>query len=221
MNLVFLGPPGSGKGTQAQKLVESFKLTHLSTGDIFREAIKSQTELGKEIKEFVEQGKLVPDELVSAVVFEKLRVIAVKKPFLLDGYPRTVDQAKDLDRFQEKENIRIDAIVNFTVEGGELVKRLSSRRQCSKCKEVFNLVTLPPKKSGVCDKCSGFLNQRADDQEDVVKERLLIYDQQTAPILDFYQDRPNFFTVDAAQNINSVYIELVSKLKATGLTLTA
>jgi len=217
MNLVFLGPPGSGKGTQAQKLVEKFKLAHLSTGDVFREAIKGQTELGKEIKGFVEQGKLVPDELVSAVVFEKLRSIAAKKPFLLDGYPRTVDQAKDLDRFSEKEKIRIDAIINFAVAADELIKRLSARRSCPACKEVFNLVTRPPKRKGVCDKCDGPLIQRADDTEEVVKERLLVYDAQTAPILDYYQGRNNFVSVDASNPISQVFLDVLFQLKALGL----
>jgi len=218
MNLVFLGPPGSGKGTQALKFVEAFKFAHLSTGEIFREAIKSQTELGREIKMFVEQGKLVPDELVSAVVFEKLRVIAPKKQFLLDGYPRTIGQSQALDRFSEKEKIKIDAVVDFSVGSEVLIKRLSARRQCAKCKEVFNLVTRPPKKMGVCDKCGGLLSQREDDKEDVVRERLLIYDVQTSPILDFYKDRVGFFSVDAAQKIDQVYLEVVSKLKDLGLS---
>ncbi len=210
MNIVFLGPPGSGKGTQAKGVADKFNLVHLSTGDAFREAIANQTELGREIKGFVDSGKLVPDELVSRVVFEK--VGSLKKGFLLDGYPRTVDQARALDQYAKTKNISLDAIVFFDVDFAELVKRLSARRQCQSCKEVYNLVNKAPKTADVCDKCGSTLLHRPDDQPAVVEERLKIYTLQTAPVLDFYKARAGFHQVNAAQPIEKVSADIKAAL---------
>lgn len=211
MNVVFLGPPGSGKGTQAKGVADSFKLTHLSTGDAFRDAINGKTELGLEIKSYVDAGKLVPDELVSKVVFEKIG--SLKGGFLLDGYPRTVDQAKSLEAYAKKNNVAVDAVVFFDVAFDELVKRLSARRQCPKCKEVYNLVNKPPKKASVCDKCSGELIHRPDDQANIVEERLKIYSRQTEPVLDFYKAHKGFKKVNAAQPIEKVSADIQAALK--------
>ncbi len=212
MNIVFLGPPGSGKGTQAKGVAENFKLTHLSTGDAFREAIANKTELGTEIQSYVNNGKLVPDELVSRVVFEKIG--SLKNGFLLDGYPRTVDQAKSLDGYSKKSGLVIDAVVFFDVAFDELVKRLSARRSCGKCKEVYNLVNKPPKKADVCDKCGGELVHRPDDQANVVQERLKIYSLQTEPVLAFYQSHPGFKKINAAQAIDKVSADIKAALGA-------
>jgi adenylate kinase len=212
MNIVFLGPPGSGKGTQAKRLAPELNLKHLSTGDVFREAIAAQSELGREIKSYVDNGKLVPDELVSEVLFEKLRSEGSNAAVLLDGYPRTVDQAHALDGFSMKHAFPIDAVVFFNVDSAELVKRLSARRSCPKCNEVFNLVTRTPQKENVCDKCSGTLIQRPDDSEEVVRKRLDVYERQTAPVLDHYKAGKNFFTVQAQQPIEDVFRELSGKL---------
>ncbi len=211
MNIVFLGPPGSGKGTQAKRLAEDFKLTHLSTGDVFREAIKNQTELGKKIKAFVDGGKLVPDSLVSDVVFEKLKQLGGN--VLLDGYPRTVEQGKALEEFSKKEKFSLDSVLFFAVNAPALVKRLSARRQCPTCKEVYNLDTKAPRKENVCDVCQSTLIQRPDDKADVVQERLRIYDQDTAPVLDFYTKRKEFKKIDASKEIADVYQELKAALK--------
>lgn len=215
MNVVFLGPPGSGKGTQAKRLAAAFGMTHVSTGDVFREAIAEQSDLGKQIKSYVDSGKLVPDDLVSEVVFDKLKKPPLSKNFLLDGYPRTIDQAHAFDAFVRKEHISVDAVCFFEVKAEALVKRLSARRQCPQCKEVFNLVTRPPKTEGRCDVCGGPLTHRPDDKEDVVKERLRVYELQTAPILDFYRAKPNFVTIDAAQDVDAVYRDLTAGVERT------
>lgn len=211
MNVIFLGPPGSGKGTQAKKLADEFKLTHLSTGDVFRENIKSQTPLGVKIKSYVDGGKLVPDSLVSEVVFDKLKKLG--RNVLLDGYPRTVDQSQALDEFSEKENFSLDSVLFFDVDAPALVKRLSARRQCPNCKEVFNLESRAPKKTGICDVCGTALIQRPDDKAEVVSERLRIYDKETAPVLDFYKTRKEFHRVNAAREIDLVYKDLAAALK--------
>lgn len=210
MNIVLLGPPGSGKGTQAKKMTEVLNVPHLSTGDVFRDAIKGQTKLGVEIKSFVDGGKLVPDELVSAVVFEKLG--DMRSGYLLDGYPRTVAQAKSYDSFLKEKKSSLDAVLFFNVEFKELVRRLSSRRQCGSCKEVYNLALNPPKKDGVCDKCGAALIHRPDDQADIVQKRLDIYTRETAPILDFYKNRDGFFEINAANEIDSVFNDVMAAL---------
>lgn len=189
MNIVFLGPPGSGKGTQAEKLAVANKLKHLSTGDVFRAALKSDSELGKEIKGFVESGKLVPDHLVSAVVFEKLKHMGSEAGLILDGYPRTVSQAIALEDFADKNKFEINAVVNFDVPEAELFKRLSSRRK---------------------------LEGRLDDKDEVIAERIKIYHHQTEPVLKHYHGRGSFINVNAHQSIDDVYNELVKKLKACG-----
>ena len=204
MNIIFLGPPGSGKGTQAKRLADGRGWRHLSTGDMFRDTIKSGSELGLELKAYVETGKLVPDELVSRLVFETLKNFRGASGFVLDGYPRTEDQAKALDLFSKNEKIPIDAAIFFDVAFAELVKRLSARRQCGSCKEVFNLVNKPPKKEGVCDACGNAVTQRPDDRAEIVEERLRIYTRLTEPILAHYQTRPGYIRVDAAQSIDDV-----------------
>ncbi len=213
MNIVFLGPPGSGKGTQAKRLAADHDLMHLSTGDVFRDAIAAKSPLGLEIRSFVDTGKLVPDELVSRVVFEKLRSLK-GKGFLLDGYPRTLDQAKALDAFSVTEKISTDAVLFFDVAFSELVQRLSARRTCGKCKEVYNVVNKPPKADGVCDVCGAALVHRPDDQPAVVQDRLAVYTKQTEPILDFYRSKPIFRRVDGAQKIEKVYREIDAALES-------
>jgi len=213
MNIVFLGPPGSGKGTQAKRLAADHDLTHLSTGDIFRDAISNKTALGLEIRSFVDTGKLVPDELVSRVVFEKLRSLQ-GKGFLLDGYPRTFDQAQALDAFSLTEKVSVDAVLFFDVNFSELIQRLSARRTCGKCKEVYSVVNKPSKVEGVCDVCGAALVHRPDDQPAVVQDRLAVYTKQTEPILDFYRSKPIFRRVDGAQKIDKVYREIDAALES-------
>jgi adenylate kinase len=211
VNIVLLGPPGSGKGTQAKSIAAKQGLTHLSTGDVFRDAIASASPLGMEIKGFVENGKLVPDELVSEVVFEKIGSLTTG--FLLDGYPRTVDQAKALEGFMTAKK-SIDVVLFFDVPFPELTKRLSARRQCPKCKEVYNLIQRPPKKENVCDKCGNELQHRPDDQADVVEKRLNIYSLQTEPVLAFYEKHPGFRRINGAQAIDVVTQEIDGALSS-------
>lgn len=213
MNVVFLGPPGSGKGTQAKRVAETFGLKHISTGDVFREAIGRGSELGIEIKAYVDNGKLVPDDLVSRVVFEHLKKSGVQGSYLLDGYPRTVEQAHDLDGFVKREGTTLDAVVVFDIDPEELVKRLVARRQCPSCKEVFNLATRPPKKEGTCDNCGAALAQRPDDTEEVIRRRLEVYERLTAPLLEFYASHPGFVRVNAKQEIEPIFIEVKSALE--------
>lgn len=213
MNIVFLGPPGSGKGTQAKRLENEYHLQHLSTGDAFRDAIGHKTALGLEIKSFVDNGKLVPDGLVSRVVFDTVKALN-GKPFLLDGYPRTLEQARALTEFSKTSGISIDAVLLLDVSFSEVTKRLSARRSCGKCKEVYNLVNKAPKVDGVCDVCGAALMHRADDQPLVVQDRLVVYTTQTEPIVDFYRSMPIFRRVDGAQDIDKVYREVDAALES-------
>lgn len=211
MNIVFLGPPGSGKGTQAKEIATLLGIAHLSTGDVFREMIASNSELGIEIKSYVENGKLVPDELVSRVVFEKIGSLN-GKGFLLDGYPRTVDQAKALEDFSRTKKIPTDAVVFFDVNFDELTKRLSARWSCGKCKQVYNLIQKPPKTVGKCDSCGSDLIQRPDDKAEVVQERLKVYTRLTEPVLSFYSSRPGYSKINAAQAIDKVTADIKAAL---------
>jgi adenylate kinase len=214
MNIVLLGAPGSGKGTQAKYIAEKFGVIHLSTGDVFRDAIKAESPLGKEIKSYVESGKLVPDELVSKVVFEKLTGLKGKAGFLLDGYPRTLGQAESMAEFIKAQGIALNAILFFDVPFDELTKRLSARRQCPSCKEVYNLVQKPPKAANKCDKCGAGLIHRKDDQPEVVSDRLKVYSKETEPILSFYQRHPGYRRIDAARNIEQVNADIQAVLKS-------
>jgi adenylate kinase len=210
MNVVLLGPPGSGKGTQAKNIAAKYNLEHLSTGDVFRDAIAHATPLGLEIKQRVEGGQLVPDELVSKVVFEKIG--SLTSGFLLDGYPRTLNQAKALETFTQERNLPIRGILFFDVGFPELVKRLSARRQCPKCKEVYNLVQRPPRVENVCDACGAQLVYRLDDHPDVVEQRFKVYSLQTEPVLAFYEKHPGFRRVNGAQSIDQVSVEIAQAL---------
>ncbi len=208
MNVVILGPPGSGKGTQAKHLADDYHLEHLSTGDIFRDAIAHKTPLGVEIAEMVEGGKLVPDELVSRVVFDRLVGFKDGKGFLLDGYPRTIDQAEALDRFAAQSGTVISALVFLDVDEAEIIRRLSSRRTCAKCKHVYNLVEKPSKKEGLCDLCDGELMYRQDDHPEIVRARLEIYRKQTEPVIEFFRAHSVFRSINGAQPIRKVYSDI-------------
>lgn len=212
MNIVFLGPPGSGKGTQSKRIAETQDVIHLSTGDMFRDAIGSQSELGREVQSYVDSGKLVPDELVSEVVFEKLKSLQ-GKGFLLDGYPRTVEQARAFDDFIGKNGIAINLILSLDVDADALIKRLSSRRFCPTCGEVYNLETRPPREATRCDIDGAELSQRQDDKAEVVQQRIHVYQVQTAPVADHYKDQPNFRSIDGSQDIDRVFAEITSVLQ--------
>jgi len=207
MNLIFLGPPGAGKGTMAFRAKEHFSIPHISTGDLFRAAIKNQTELGQKVKSIIDAGNLVPDELTTAIVQERLENPDTKNGFILDGFPRTLPQAEAL-----KEITAISNVINFTVTEEEVIRRLSGRRVCRNCGESYHVEFIPPAKEGVCDKCSGELYTRDDDQIDAIKNRLSVYDNSMAPLIDFYKKEGNLIDVDSSQHPDKVFSDLKDAL---------
>ena len=208
MNLIFLGPPGAGKGTMAFRAKEHFSIPHISTGDLFRAAIKNQTELGKKVKSIIDAGDLVPDELTTAIVEERLNQGDCGKGFILDGFPRTIPQAEAL-----KGITKIDKVVNFTITEQEVIRRLSGRRVCRSCGESFHVEFIPPAKEGVCDKCGGELYTRDDDKIVAIKNRLSVYGQSTEPLINFYREEGNLVDVDSSQQPDKVFEDLVEILK--------
>lgn len=187
MNLIFLGPPGAGKGTQAKMLIERYSIPQISTGDILRAAVAEETDLGKKAKEYMEAGKLVPDEVVIGIIEQRLKQSDCEKGFILDGFPRTVAQAEALDKVLENMGSKIDHVLSLDVPAEELIKRLTGRRTCKNCGAMYHVIFKPPKSEGICDKCGGELYQRSDDNEETVKSRLNVYEQQTRPLTDFQQ----------------------------------
>jgi len=187
MNLIFLGPPGSGKGTQAKLLSEKLGVLHLSTGDILREAVREGTPLGREAKRYMEEGKLVPDEVVIGIVKEWLLSKGVERGVIYDGFPRTVAQAEALDRMMKELGQKIDWVIDIEVSEAEVLKRLSGRRTCKNCGAMYHLMFNPPRVDGICDKCGGELYQRDDDKEETIKSRLKVYREQTEPLKDYYK----------------------------------
>mgnify|MGYP000706825051 CR=1 FL=1 len=169
MNLVLLGPPGAGKGTQAEKLVQKYHISHISTGDIFRDQIKQGTPLGKKAQEHIQKGELVPDDLVIALTLDRLEQKDCRNGFLLDGFPRTVGQAKALDAYLEQKGTHLDKVLDISVDKDTLLHRLTTRRVCKDCGTIYNLISMPPKKDGICDKCGGTLIQREDDVPETVR----------------------------------------------------
>ena len=208
MFLVIFGPPGSGKGTQAKKIAEAYKIRQITTGNIFREHIKKGTKLGKKANEYVNKGLLVPDEIINGIVEEELKKDVYKKGFILDGYPRTMNQVNFLRKLLKKRKIRLDTVINLVVGEEEIIRRLSSRRMCSSCQSIFNLVFNPPKKNGVCDNCGGKLMQRDDDKENVVKERLKVYEKQTHDVLKHYKKEGMLNDVDGEQDAEKVFVDI-------------
>ncbi|AAX17745.1 MULTISPECIES: adenylate kinase [Borrelia] len=209
MKLVFLGPPGSGKGTIAKILSGKLNYYHISTGDLFRANISNATPLGKEIKQIVENGQLVPDSITIKIVEDKINTLANKDNFILDGFPRNINQAKALDTFLQ--NIQI---INFLLDEAILIKRLSGRRICQSCGGIFNIYTLPTKEKGICDLCKGSLYQRKDDVEESLKIRLQEYHLQTKPLIDFYSKNNRLNNINASKDIDGVeksLIEIISK----------
>lgn len=204
-NLVFLGPPGAGKGTQAKRLAKDLNLLHLSTGDILREAVRNQTQLGKKAKDFMDRGELVPDDLIVALIEE---VMPEEGGVVLDGFPRTIAQAQALEEMLARKGLRLDGVVLFEVPDEVVVERLSGRRICPKCGAVYHVKTNPPKEDQLCDNCGAELIQREDDREDVVRRRLEVYRRQTSPLVEYYERKGILIKLDASKEIEEVYRDL-------------
>ena len=203
MRLLIMGPQGVGKGTQAALLAEHYNIPAVSTGDIFRDNIKRQTELGKKAQEYMNKGELVPDDLVIEIATDRLLRDDCKKGFLLDGFPRTVYQAH---------GGKIDHVINLEVGDDLLIFRLTGRRVCKQCGASFHVVNIPPKVEGICDKCGGELVQRADDTEETVKNRIAVYKEQTMPLIDYYTKADNISTLDGAAPLDECFAEIVKVL---------
>ncbi|HHX67045.1 MAG: adenylate kinase [Miniphocaeibacter sp.] len=206
MRLVLLGPPGAGKGTQAAKIVEEYNIVHISTGDIFRKNIKEQTELGKQVKDYLDKGLLVPDELTVDLVWDRLDQDDCKNGFLLDGFPRTIEQANKLQKGLEERNIKLDEVINIAVDKEVLVKRLAGRRVCTNCGATYHIDSKPTKVEGICDLCnSNSVIQREDDKEETVLNRIEVYENQTAPLIGYYEDLNLLFNVDGTLPVDEVF----------------
>ncbi len=215
MLLILLGPPGAGKGTQAERLVKDRGLAYISTGDILRTAVKEKTAMGKKAKTYMDQGKLVPDDVVVKIVRERLQEPDCVDGALLDGFPRTVIQASFLEQSLPEINIEIDQVVAIQVDEEELIERLTGRRVCSDCGTNYHTKYKPPAVRNVCDQCGGNLYQRDDDTFETVKERLSVYKEQTEPLISFYRERNLISPVDGNQDIDQVYEQInaiISKL---------
>ena len=203
-----MGLPGAGKGTQAEQIVEKYEIPHISTGDMFRSAIKEGTDLGLQAKSFMDKGELVPDEVTIGIVRERLSKDDCEEGFLLDGFPRTVPQAEALENILSDLNRKIDFVINIDVEKELLMERLTGRRICKSCGSTYHLVFNPPAIEGVCDKCNGELYQRADDNEETVQNRLEVNLKQTKPLLDFYETKGYLRNINGQQDIRKVFADL-------------
>ncbi|MDT3699746.1 MAG: adenylate kinase [Thermincola sp.] len=213
MKLMIMGPPGAGKGTQAERLVKDLDITHISTGDMFRAAIKEGTEMGNKAKEYMDKGQLVPDEVVVGMVKDRLSQPDCAKGFLLDGFPRTLPQADALSNTLASMGIKLDGVINIEVPRERLMARLTGRRVCKACGASFHVLFNVPQKNGVCDSCGGELYQRSDDNEETVSNRLDVYEAQTQPLIDYYQKKGVLININGDQDIDLVLKDILAALK--------
>lgn len=214
MRLVLLGAPGAGKGTQAKKLIEKHGIPQISTGDILRKAVADGTPLGKEAKSYMDKGELVPDKVVIGLIEDRLKQPDCKKGFILDGFPRNTAQAETLDAMLKKLNMPLDSALSVDVPKDDLMKRLTGRRTCKGCQQMYNVYFSPPKKNGVCDKCGGELFHRDDDKEETIKRRLDVYDAQTAPLISYYKKSGILKSVIGVGSIDEIFKKVCSVLNA-------
>ena len=213
MYILLMGPPGAGKGTQAEKLIRDYGIPQIATGDMFRAAVKSGTALGKEAKSYMDKGALVPDSVTIGIVKERLAQDDCKKGWILDGFPRTTAQASALDAILHDLGIQLTAVLDFNVNRDDLVKRVSGRLVCRQCGASFHKEFRPPKQEGVCDNCGGELYQRADDNEVTVRERLAVYDTSTKPLIDYYKVSGRYYEINGDQSMDKVFADVQAALK--------
>ena len=214
MKIIMLGAPGAGKGTQAKRIAEQYGIPHVSTGDIFRANIKGQTPLGMEAKSYMDRGELVPDELTVKILLDRVAKEDCKNGYVLDGYPRTIPQAEVLDKAVEELGEKIDFAVNVDVPDENIIDRMSGRRACLKCGATYHIKYMPPKTEGICDKCQSELVIRDDDKPETVKNRLSVYHEQTAPLIDYYTDKGILKTVDGTKDVDEVFTDIEDILEA-------
>lgn len=213
MNVILLGPPGAGKGTQAELLIEKYRIPHISTGDIFRAAVKEGTPLGVKAKEYLESGQLVPDEIVVGIVAERLQQADCQNGFLLDGFPRTVPQADALEEFLNGLNKKVTAVINIEVDFGVLMARLTGRRVCRNCGAIYHIQNKREKSPGKCDQCGGEIYQRDDDLPETVQKRLQVYQQQTEPLIKYYQTKGLLISFDGQEPVKVLFEKICQALE--------
>ncbi|NIN67816.1 MAG: adenylate kinase [Anaerolineae bacterium] len=213
MNVIMLGPPGAGKGTQAAMLAERLGIPHVASGDLFREALQSKTELGLKAKSYMDRGELVPDEVTIAMIRERLLETDCDEGVILDGFPRTIEQAKALKELLAEQGKVVDVALFIDASEEELVRRLSSRWTCRNCQAVYNVISNPPREKGECDVCGGELYQRDDDVPETVRNRIRVYRDQTSPLIDYYQGEELLTTIESKGGIERVHQRIVEALK--------
>jgi adenylate kinase len=213
MNLIIIGPPGSGKGTQGGLVAERFHIPQIATGDILRDAVRNRSVLGLKANAFMVKGELVPDELVIRIIEDRLMQRDCAKGFLLDGFPRTVVQAEALERMLGKRGLALDHVINIEIETGELIKRLMGRRTCSRCSAMFHLLFNPPKKEGFCDQCGGSLYERDDDKEETIRSRLEVYSQQTEPVIQYYASQGLIRSINGVGHIDDIFHRILEAIE--------
>ncbi len=212
MRLILLGAPGVGKGTQAKVLAKELNLPHICSGDLLREAVKENTELGKQAKSYMEKGELVPDALVDQLVFNRINQPDAEAGFVLDGYPRNVHQAVELDKRLSDSQREIDVVINLEASQGVIIQRLSGRRICSNCQANFHIKNMPPKKEGICDYCGAKLYQRPDDKEETIKNRLRVYRKEAESLINFYKNRSKLLRIPADEEAGIVLKKILDEL---------